>query len=479
VSENSLRSGPLAGGGGVVARGQDGRRRLVSLVAAAAGFTLSLMLTAGSAAHAADDVKLEKNKMDIKQVTSPGGIKAWLVEEHSVPLVAIRFAFEGGTAQDPDGKPGLANFLTAMLDEGAGDLKAEAFQERMEDLAMRMSFSEGRDTFYGSFQTLSDNRDETIELLRLALTEPRFDETALERIRKQLIAGLAFAAKNPNRVAGRLWAETAFQGHPYGRPANGTPESVNAITADDLRAYTKNVFARDNLHVAVVGDITSEELGRVLDRVFGALPQSPDLKEIPEAKIAGGTLKVNQMPVPQSVAVFGLPGLKRDDPDFIPAYVMNHILGGGGFSSRLMEEVREKRGLAYSVYSYLQSFDRAAIFAGQVATKNEALTKSLDVIRGEITQIAEKGVTQEDLDNAKSYLTGSYALRFDTSSKIASQLLAIQLEGLGIDYVNRRNELINAVTLDDVKRVARRLMKPERLIVAIAGQPEGIAAAHP
>lgn len=473
---NSMSAGPLAAGGNAMRLLQELTRRVGLVAAMVAGVFITVALAAGGAVQAADDGKLEKKKMNIQEVTSPGGIKAWLVEEHSVPLVAIRFAFEGGTAQDPDGKPGVANFLTAMLDEGAGDLEASAFQERMEDLAMRMSFSEGRDTFYGSFQTLSDNRDETIELLRLAVTEPRFDEAALERIRKQLIAGLAFAAKNPNRVAGRLWAETAFQGHPYGRPSNGTPETVAAITADDLRAYTKRVFAQENLHVAVVGDITADDLGRVLDRVFGDLPKSPDLKVIPEAEIAAGTLKINQMPVPQSVAVFGMPGLKRDDPDFIAGYVTNHILGGGGFSSRLMEEVREKRGLAYSVYSYMQSFDHGAILAGQVATKNSALAQSLDVIRAEISQIAEKGVDQEGLDNAKSYLTGSYALRFDTSSKIASQLLAIQLEDLGIDYVNRRNALIDAVTLDDVKRVAARLMKPERLIIAIAGQPEGIAA---
>ena len=450
------------------------RAIIVSLLVSSLAFAAAAI--AGGSVKATGGEELEKGKMNIQEVTSPGGIKAWLVEEHSVPLVAIRFAFEGGTAQDPHNKPGVANFLTAMLDEGAGDLKSEQFQERMEELAMRMTFSEGRDTFYGSLQTLSANRDQSLELLRLALTEPRFDELALERIRKQLLAGLAFAAKNPNRVAGRLWAETAFPSHPYGRPSNGTPDTIGAITADDLRAYTKNVFARDNLHVAVVGDIAAEDLGKVLDKVFGDLPQSPSLKAIPEAEMAGGTLRLNPMPVPQSVAVFGLPGLKRDDPDFVPAYVMNHILGGGGFSSKLMEQVREKRGLAYSVYSYLQPFDRAAILAGQVATKNEALGQSLEVIRSEIRQIADKGVTQEDLDNAQSYLTGSYALRFDTSSKIASQLLAIQIEDLGIDYVNRRNALISAVSLDDVKRVAQRLLKPERLIVAIAGQPKGIEA---
>ena len=421
-------------------------------------------------------VKLEKKKMNIKEVTSPGGITAWLVEEHSVPLVAIRFAFEGGSAQDPKGKEGVAHFTSAMLDEGAGDLDASAFQERMEDIAMRMSFSQGRDSYYGSFQTLTENLDAAANLLKLAITKPRFDESAVERIRKQLVASLAFAAKNPNQMAGKAWSETAFPNHPYGRASKGTAESMAAITPADLHAYRERVFAKSTLKVAVVGDIDEARLGALLDEVFGGLADKPELVKVADIKPAGGTIKVIEMPVPQSVAVFGFEGIARNDADFVTAYVMNHILGGGGFASKLMEEVREKRGLAYSVYSYLQPYDKAAIFAGSVATKNEKLAESLDVIRAEIKQMAEQGPSQAELDNAKSYLTGSYALRFDTSSKIANQLLGIQQEDLGIDYVNSRNEQISAITLDDIKRVAKRLLKPENLIVAVVGKPEGLSS---
>lgn len=422
-------------------------------------------------------IKLEKNKMNIQQVTSPGGITAWLVEEHSVPLVAMRFAFQGGSAQDPVGKEGVANFMTAMMDEGAGDLDASAFQERMEDIAMRMSFSEGRDTFYGNFQTLTENLDSSSELLTLAITKPRFDSTAVDRIRKQLVASLSFAEKDPNRVAAKAWSAAAFPNHPYGRSAKGSPETVANIKSEDLRAYRDRIFAKSTLKVAVVGDIDAVRLGTLLDQIFGGLATTSELVEIPDTKPASGTTKVVNMPVPQSVAVFGFEGMLRKDPDFIPAFVMNHILGGGGFASKLMEEVREKRGLAYSVYSYLQPYDHAAIFAGSVATKNEKLVESLDVIRAEIKQMATEGPTPEDLKNAKSYLTGSYALRFDTSAKIASQLLAIQQEDLGIDYVNTRNDLMAAVTLEDIKRVAKRLLKPENLIVAVAGNPDGLHSA--
>ena len=196
---------------------------------------------------------------------------------------------------------------------------------------------------------------------------------------------------------------------------------------------------------------------------------------MPETELANaGRTEVIKMPVPQSVVILGLAGLRRSDPDFIPAYVMNHILGGGGFSSRLMNEVREKRGLAYSVYSFLSAGDHAGALVAQVATKNEKVAESIDVIRAEMKRLVDEGVKEEDLANAKSYLTGSYPLRFDTNSKIASQLLGIQQEDLGIDYVNKRNDLINAVTLADIKRLAARLLKVEQMVVTVVGQPENV-----
>ncbi|MEL6299863.1 MAG: pitrilysin family protein [Pseudomonadota bacterium] len=435
----------------------------------------ALALTAFAAAAFISLAAPEARAMKIQVVKSPGGIEAWLVEERSVPLMAMRFAFEGGSAQDPTGKEGVANFLTVMMDEGAGDLDAARFQELEEELSFRMRFSDSRDTFSGSFQTLTSNRDESLRLLKLALTKPRFDQDAVERMRKQLLSGLAFAAKDPNRVASKVWAATAFPDHPYGRPSRGTLDSIAAIQPADLEAYRKRIFAKDTLKIAVVGDIDAETLGKVLDDVFGDLPAKAELTKVPDTKpVTGGVQRVVQMPVPQSVAVFGTPSIARDDPDFIVAFVMNQILGGGGFASRLMEEVREKRGLAYSVYSYLQPYDHAAIFAGGVATQNEKIGESLKVIRSELERMAKDGPSDEELANAKSYLIGSYALRFDSNAKIAQQLLGIQLDKLGIDYPDKRNELIRAVTVEDVKRIAERILNVDDLIVTIVGQPVGI-----
>jgi zinc protease len=420
-----------------------------------------------SAAQAA-----EVEGMKIERVTSPGGIEAWLVESHDNPLIAMRFAFRGGSTQDPKGKEGLAYFISAMMDEGAGDLDSVTFQERAQALAMRMDFDASRDVMLGNVQTLSANKDEVFDLVRLALTKPRFDQDAVERVRAQILAGLKFDEHDPETVASLAWDRLAFQDHPYGRPIKGTTASIAGMSRDDLKGYVTRVFARDKLVISVVGDIDAETLGKTLDHVFGDLPPQSQLAAVADANPPlGPTREIIEMDVPQSVAQFGHRGIARKDPDFIPAYVLNYIIGGGGFSSRLMEEVREKRGLAYSVHSNIFPYQHGAVFVGNVATKNEAVGQSLDVIESELRRLADEGPTEEELDSAKSYLTGAYALRFESSSSIANQLLWIQIEDLGIDYVNRRNEQVEAVSLADIKRVAKRLIEADRLITTIVGKP--------
>jgi zinc protease len=359
-----------------------------------------------------------------------------------------------------------------MMDEGAGDLDAVTFQEREQALAMRMDFDASRDVMLGNVQTLSANKDQVFDLVRLALTEARFDRDAIERVRAQILAGLKFDENDPETVASLAWDRLAFQDHPYGRPIKGTMVSIGGMSRDDLKDYVARVFARDKLVISVVGDIDPETLGKALDHVFGRLPTHSELAPVADANPPlGPAREIIEMDVPQSVAQFGHRGIARKDSDFMPAYVLNYIIGGGGFSSRLMEEVREKRGLAYSVNSNLLPYQHGAVFVGSVATKNEAVGQSLQVIESELRRLAEQGPTEEELDSAKSYLTGAYALRFESSSSIANQLLWIQIEDLGIDYVNQRNEQVEAVTLDDIKRVAKRLIEADRLITTIVGKP--------
>ena len=410
--------------------------------------------------------------MNITHVTSPGGIEAWLVESHANPLIAIRFAFRGGAAQDPKGKDGLAYFVSGMMDEGAGELDSIAFQERLQSLAMRIDFDASRDVMLGNVQMLTANQDEAFDLLRLALTSPRFDLAAVERVQAQIIAGLKFDEHDPESVASLAWDRIAFQDHPYGRPIKGTMASIAAIAPADLKDYVRQVFARDQLVITVVGDIDAETLGRTLDHVFGALPQHASLAPIADATPPLGPMReIIEMDVPQSVAQFGHRAFSRKDEDFMGTYILNYIIGGGGFSSRLMEEVREKRGLAYSVHSNLFPYQHGAVFVGNVATQNEAVGQSLQVIESELKRLAEEGPSAEELADAKSYLTGAYALRFESSSSIANQLLWIQIEDLGIDYVDKRNALIEKVSLDDIKRVTKRLIEADRLITTIVGKP--------
>lgn len=410
--------------------------------------------------------------VEIQRVISPGGIEAWLVEQHTIPLIAMDFAFRGGAKLDPENKLGLANLASGLIDEGAGDLDSRAFQQRLEELAIRLSFQADLDAFRGGLQTLTENRDEAFKLLRMALTAPRFDAEPVSRVKAQILAGIQQSAENPDDVAAKTWFKAAFPQHPYGRPVEGEPQSVNQISALDLRAFTGKQFSRERLVVGVTGDIDAKTLANLLDATFGALPVRPRLQESEAVTPIAGAVKVIERDIPQTVMMFGMPGLLRDDPDFMPAFVMNYVLGGGGFNSRLMIEIREKRGLAYSVYSYLMPLDQAGLFIGGVATQNERATETVSLVRLELARLRDEGMTQAELDNAKTYLIGSFPLRFDSNAKISEQLLGWQLENLGIDYFNIRNDLIQAITLDDVNRVAKRLLAPDTMLLVSVGKPQ-------
>lgn len=412
--------------------------------------------------------------MNIQKVVSPNGIEAWLVEDHTLPMLCMQFGFRGGSAQDPTGKEGLAFFVSGMLDEGAGDIKSQEFQEKLQELAIEMSFDSSADEFTGGIKTLTKNRDEAFDLLKLVLTRPRMDQDAVDRVRQQIESIIKSDSEDPEAVARRTWYANVFKDHPYGLPEKGTEETVNAITPADLKGYVKDTFARSTLKIAVVGDINAEQLAPLLDKIFGDLPEEPKLSDVQEAKWqAKGDPVIVPMPTPQTVVTFGYPGPLRKDPDFYASYVLNYILGGGGFSSRLMEEVREKRGLAYSAYSYLNPLRHAGMCIGGVATKNERALEAIKVVKSVLEDIAKNGPSEQELEDAKRYLTGSYALRFSSSTRIASIVLWVQIEDLGIDYIEKRNSLIESVQLEDVKRAAS-LMDLKDLFITIVGQPDGM-----
>ncbi|MGE3247217.1 MAG: M16 family metallopeptidase, partial [Beijerinckiaceae bacterium] len=329
----------------------------------------------------------------VQKVKSPAGIEVWLVEDYTVPLVAFDFAFTAGSAHDPEGKAGVANILSGILDEGAGDLDADAFHRALDEKAVEISFHTGHDSFSGDLKTLTRHIDDAFELLRLAVNEPRFDADALERIRSQVIAGIKRDAKDPDSMVARAWRKASFGAHPYGRPVHGDLQSVPAVTKDDVATLYRRLFTRDRLKIAAVGAIDAKRIGELVDKTFANLPARGDLPAVGPVTAAAGLREVIDLDVPQTTLRFSLPGIGRDDPDFIPGIVLNHILGGGVFSARLFKEVREKRGLAYSIYSSLYSYDCTALFMGATSTKNERAAESVQVIEEEIGKMLAEGPT--------------------------------------------------------------------------------------
>lgn len=435
----------------------------------------SVALAASLALAAIAVTAAPASALDVQKITSPGGIKAWLVVDRTTPIITVSFAFRGASVRDPKGKEGVAKMVAGLLDQGAGDLDAQALQSKLEDLSIRFSVNAGRDSFTGSLRTLGERRDEAIRLFAMMLTKPRFDPAAVARVRRQMISAAVRSAKRPNSIASRSWMARAFPNHSYGRPSGGTPDTLAAITEADLRSFVRGTFARDNLVVGVVGNVDPEEVGPWLDRMFGGLPAKSAPLEVKKiAPKLDGEIHVVPFEVPQSRIVFGQTGLPRDDEDFYAAYLMNHILGRGSFTSRLYQEVREKRGLAYGIYTYLMPLDYAALYFGVTATTNAAVTETIRLVRQQWELMAENGVAAEELAAAKKHLTGAYPLRFAEAKDLASMLVSVQMDNLGADYFDKRNSYIEAVTVDDIRRVAKRLLHEKQLTFVVVGAPKGL-----
>lgn len=412
--------------------------------------------------------------VDIQEVKTPGGFTAWLVEEPSIPFVSLEIWFRGGTSVDTPETRGAVNLMTGLLEEGTDGLDARGFAEARDSLAASFSFRANDDAITVSSRFLSDTTDEAMALLKQALSTPGFDPVAVERVRAQVLAGLRSDAEDPDSIASLTFAKMAFGDHPYGSDGQGTLESVAALTREDLIAAHQGTMTRDRVFIGAAGDISPEKLAEVIDTLLADLPQTGAPLPEPASFLLTGGVQVVPYPTPQSVIQFAQPGISREDPDFFPAFLMNQILGGGGFGSRLMEEVREKRGLTYGIYAYLAQKDQSDLFVGRASTANERAAETIAVVREEWAKMASEGPTQDELDRAKTYLTGAYPLRFDGNGSLARIAVGMQLDGLPIDYIATRNDRVEAVTLDDVRRVSASLLDPDGLSFIVVGQPEGL-----
>ncbi|HEY4265438.1 MAG TPA: pitrilysin family protein [Micropepsaceae bacterium] len=417
------------------------------------------------------------NAITVKAVAGPTGVETWLSEERALPMIAVNISFPAGSAYDPADKPGLANMVASLLDEGAGDLASDAFKQALESRAIRFQATADRDYIVVTLTTLKENADEAFRLAGLAFAHPRFEPEAVERIRVALLASLKQEDEDPSRAAVKAWYAAYFGAHPYGRPPAGTAAGIAAIRADDIRAFAAEHLVRGGIKMAVSGDVTEVQLKKYLQALFTPLPVKSGLpvSKPVDAGRPGTRNVVRNEAAP--VAIFGFAGPMRADPDFIPTFVTNYILGGGGFSARLMDEVRDKRGLTYGISTQLNDFRSASVIVGSVQSDKTKILTALDVTKSEMARFAKDGAAAKELDDAKTYLTGSFPLGLDSNAKIARTLNAYQRSGLAADYVVKRNAMIQAVTLAQVNAMAKKYFDPARLVVVIAGTPAAPEAA--
>ncbi len=433
------------------------------------GVAAFLMLTASAAGPAL------AGALKIEEVQSKGGIKAWLVHDDKLPLISMQFAFRGGVEQDPAGKEGLATLTMDLLTQGAGAYDAVAFQDALAGSSIRMNFDAGRDFLSGAIKTLVSTRAKAFELLHAALTAPRFDADALERVRGQMIAENKSQMDDPAWQARYALYEQVFGDHPYGKRSLGSLATLAGLTADDARAFAQKHLAKDNLIVAVAGAISPDELAVVLDEVFGALPAKATLTPVADfGWVDPPPVILARRAGTQTNMFFARPAPRRSNPDWFASEVANYILGGGGFSARLMQTVREKEGLTYGIGTDLASMDHGALLVGMAATDDPKAGRAYELTRAVWQDLFDKGPTDAEVDAAKAYLIGSMPLRLTTTSAIASALVGLQVEYLPPDYFEKKKEALAAVTPDDVRRVLKAWYNPAQAAWAFVGAPEGV-----
>ncbi|WP_172122684.1 MULTISPECIES: pitrilysin family protein [unclassified Devosia] len=416
-------------------------------------------------------------------ITSPGGISAWMVEDHTIPIITLGFAFKGaGATQDPDDQLGRANLMSTLLDEGAGDLDSEAFQTQLDEVGLEIQFSADQDNFSGAARMLSEAREDGTELLALAVNEPRFDQPAVDRMRAQIMAGLVAQSQDPGYAARLMWNEALFGDHPYSRPVEGTVETLPVITIENLRAFHNAVFARENLKIGIVGAITPQEAGEMIDVVFGGLPQAPELIPIPDAQLSFGQELAVSYPLPQTTINMAFPGIAQEDPEFFPAYVMTELLAGGNLLSLLNVEVREKRGLSYGVSGNMVDLAHAHAITIGTSTSSDQADETIEVIKTTLAALAENGPDPVELERIQRYLIGAYPInQLRSSVSIARAMVGQQLRDLPVDYITERAGLIEAVTAADVQAMAQQIFatEPSLMLLGPEADVDDLAATTP
>ncbi len=400
----------------------------------------------------------------------------WFVESRELPMVDVRLIFDAGAAREPAGRNGLAALVNSLLDEGAGGLDATGISFEFERLGARYSAASGYDFASVSLRSLSDPAllGPALQNLRRVITEPAFPMKAVERQKQRLLIAIERKQQSPAEIARDAYQAAIYRDHPYAYPSDGTRESVAKLGRGDIVNFHRDYYSARNLRLVIVGDLDREQAAALAEDLTGGLEQGQAPGPLPavDRLAQGETIRIEH-PSSQVHILLGQPGLKRGDPDYFPLYVGNHILGGGGFVSRLYEEIREKRGLSYGAYSYFTPRREAGPFTASLQTRGGQEEQALQVMRETIRSFIEQGPTPEELEAAKNNISGGFPLRLDSNSNILGYIAMIAFYGLPPDYLDTFVEKVNAVKLEQVREAFRRRLQPERFVTVMVGPVSG------
>ncbi|MBA4117378.1 MAG: hypothetical protein C0514_00580 [Candidatus Puniceispirillum sp.] len=405
----------------------------------------------------------------IQDLKTKSGLTAWFVEDHSVPVVSLVMSFQAGSTQAPKDKIALPDFLASILTEGAGDLDAKSFAERLQDKGISISVSSTPDRLFVAMRAPRRHWQEGLSLLKLMLTKPRFDPDAFERVRQSMIQGFENAKLTPGWKASEALTELLYKDHPYGATVKSAAD-INAINVKDLDHFLRQCVATDSMIVGGCGDVSPQDLVSAVEEITKSLPVKGDYKAVAEASFPDqGETRSLATPHPQSVVLFAHPGLHVTHPDALKLYVLTYVLGGGSFHSWMMEEIRTRKGLAYDAGCGTSSYAHAALVKGSVQSDGKTVFAAMDLIKSLVKKLKNEGISQEELDATKSFLEGSLPLELSSSLKIATALHELQVDKRPIDYLDKRAARIQALTLKDVNAFAKSFFDPDRMITVVAG----------
>jgi len=433
----------------------------------------ALWLCTSSVAHAAITV----------ETTSVGhGVKVWYAQNPSAPVVDVVLSFEGaGSASDPEGKGGRAAFAASMLTEGAGSLDSVAFRRALDEKAISLSVNTSDDRLQIHVYCLREHAKRAGELLALALSKPLLAEADQARMKSDITSLLARLNERPGYIAGRLLSNRAFKGHPYANASYGDAASVAALNANDVKDFMRTYITRGNVMVAASGDVDASLLDDMLEPVVDALADNDaGAVSVTQTTLSGsGEMLRQTLPVPQTTVLFAAPAIARDDARFYAQYLLNYILGGSALFSRLGEEVRQKKGLVYSIDTDLDMKRGAAVISGALATRNATADEAIAQVKSVLEGIYKTGVTTQECEDAKNHALGAFARTLDGSSAVTNMLMTMQIHQLGEDYIEQRASLFGKVSCGDINAVASEILNPANFLFAVVGGSADVGGTGP